>query len=159
VSSGESGTMAAPIAMREYVEPVAGTGLGLALQSIAEQALTSTRAAGVAIAISRGEEMICVASAGSDASGIGARLQIGTGFSGECVRTRKLLRCDDSEADQRVDRETCRALGIRSIVAVPIFSGGAVAGLLEMFSPKTLAFNDAPAVSYTHLTLPTICSV
>jgi GAF domain/Sel1 repeat len=150
VRSGDSGTMAAPMAMREYLEPVAGTELGLLLQSIAEQALTTTRATGAAIAISRGEEMICVASAGPDAPSLGARLQIGSGFSGECVRTRKLLRCDDSETDQRVDRETCLALGVRSIVAVPVLSGGVVAGLLEMFSPKVLAFSGARDAAFEH---------
>ena len=148
--SGDSGTMAAPIAIREYVEPVAGTDLRLLLQSIAEQALASTGATGAGIAISRGEEMMCVASAGSDAPDLGARLQIGAGFSGECVRTRKLLRCDDSEVDPRVDREACRALGIRSIVAVPILSGSAVAGLLETFSPTALAFRGSPDSAFEH---------
>jgi hypothetical protein len=61
-----------------------------------------------------------------------------------------LLRCDDSEVDERVDRETCRALGVRSIVAVPIFSAGAVIGLLEMFSPNALAFSNAPDPAFEH---------
>ena len=94
--------------------------------------------------------MICVVSAGSDAPGLGARLQIGSGFSGECVRTRQLLRCDDSELDVRVDRETCRALGVRSIVAVPIFCCGAIAGLMEMFSPNAQAFSKVPDPAFEH---------
>lgn len=150
MSSGDSGTMAAPIVMRECAELVAGTELGALLQSIAQQALASTRANGAAIAISRDGDMICVASAGSGAPSLGARLQIGTGFSGECVRTRKLLRCDDSEVDQRVDREACRALGVRSVVAVPILSRGAVAGILETFSPAALAFSCAPDPVFEH---------
>ncbi len=113
------------------------------LQSIAERALTLTRATGAAIALSEGNdrEMTCVASAGSDAPPLGARLQVGTGFSGECVRSGRSLRCDDSEADDRVDRAGCKALGIRSIVAVPIRSRNKVVGLLEVFSPQPYAFN------------------
>ena len=84
--------------------------------------------------------MICRATAGADAPGLGARLTIGSGFSGECVRTGHLLSCDDSETDPRVDRESCRALGIRSMIAVPIRFGDAVVGLLEVFSPKPNAF-------------------
>lgn len=114
--------------------------LDLRLQRIADRALALTRATGAAIALMRGEQMICVARVGTDAPGLGARLQIGSGFSGECVRTRKLLRCDDSETDERVDRDTCRVLGIRSMIAVPICSGNTVSGLLEVFSPHAGAF-------------------
>jgi hypothetical protein len=115
--------------------------LDLRLQRIADRALALTRASGAAIALMRGEQMICVARAGTDAPALGARLQIGSGFSGECVRTRKLLRCDDSETDERVDRDTCRVLAIRSMIAVPICSGNTVSGLLEVFSPHAGAFS------------------
>ncbi len=117
-----------------------GPDLDASLQLVAERALTFTRASGAAIALSQGEEMICRATAGADAPGLGARLTIGSGFSGECVRTGHLLSCDDSETDPRVDRESCRALGIRSMIAVPIHFGDAVVGLLEVFSPKPNAF-------------------
>jgi hypothetical protein len=113
------------------------------LQSIAERALNLTRATGAAIALSEGNggEMTCVASAGSDAPPVGSRVQTNSGFSGECVRTGRSLRCDDSETDDRVDRAGCRSLGIRSIVAVPIRQGTKVAGLVEVFSPNAFAFN------------------
>src|SRR5713226_4784854 len=112
-----------------------------ALQLMAEQALVLTRATGAAIALSVGDEMICQASAGSDAPPLGMRLQASSGFSGECVRTGRCLRCDDSETDDRVDRESCRALGVRSIVAVPIRPASRVAGLLEVFSSQPYAFS------------------
>ncbi len=128
-----------------------------ALQSIAERALTLTRATGAAIALSEGNdsEMICVASAGSDAPPVGSRLQVGSGFSGECVRTGRSLRCDDSETDDRVDRAGCKSLGIRSLVAVPIRQGSKVAGLLEVFSPQALRLQRrrhrrAPAIDRKH---------
>jgi putative methionine-R-sulfoxide reductase with GAF domain len=114
---------------------------GAALQTIAEQALNATAASGVAIALSQGEELICLASAGSDAPRAGSRLQAGFGFSGECIRSGRTLRCDDSETDDRVDRESCRALGLRSMVAVPVRVGSRVAGLLEAFSSQAYAFN------------------
>jgi len=124
------------------------------LQSIAERALVLTRATGAAIALSEGNvsEMICVASAGDDAPPVGSRLQVGSGFSGECVRTGRSLRCDDSETDDRVDRSGCRSLGIRSLVAVPIRQGSTVAGLLEVFSPQPYAFNADDIGSLQQLT-------
>jgi hypothetical protein len=104
------------------------------MRLIVERALGLTRSTGAAIALSQGEEMVCRATAGSDVPGLGTRLQVRSGFSGECVRAGRLLRCDDSEADARVDRQSCRRLGVRSMVAVPIHSGDRIVGLLEIFS-------------------------
>ncbi len=129
-----------------------------ALQVIAERALTLTRATGAAVALTMDEEMICQASAGSDAPPLGTRLQASSGFSGECVRTGRCLRCDDSETDDRVDRQGCRALGVRSIVAVPIRPGSRVAGLLEVFSPQPYAFSPQDISALQQLTA-TIVSV
>jgi putative methionine-R-sulfoxide reductase with GAF domain len=117
-----------------------GYDLDGALKLLAQRAQTFTRATGAAIALTRGPDMICRASAGSDAPSLGARFGIGSGFSGECVRTGRLLSCDDSETDPMADRESCRALGIRSMIAVPIRWQEAVIGLLEVFSPEPYAF-------------------
>src|SRR5580704_15878514 len=138
--SGKNGGLAGLKDMQRKVESGA-LSREAALQLIAEQALAYTRAAGAAIALSEGDAMICVASAGSDAPPVGTPFQVGSGFSGECVRTGRSLRCDDSETDDRVDRSGCRSLGIRSLVAVPIRQGSTVAGLLEVFSPQPYAFN------------------
>jgi putative methionine-R-sulfoxide reductase with GAF domain len=136
-----------------------GPDLDTALQLIAERALVFTRATGAAIALSQGPEMICVASAGSDTPPIGTRLQVGEGFSGECARSGRLLRCDDSETDPRVDPESCRALGIRAMVAVPIRVGEQVLGLLEVFSPTANAFNKNDDVALQRLAETVLAAV
>src|SRR5579863_6705164 len=118
-----------------------GSDLHGALQLLVKRAQTFTRATGAAIALTEGASMICRASAGQDAPGPGARFSIGAGFSGECVRSGQLLRCDDSETDPYVDRESCRMLGIRSIIAVPIRWEEAVIGILEVFAPEPYAFS------------------
>jgi len=82
---------------------------------------------------------------------VGTPLQIGSGFSGECVRAGRSLRCDDSETDERVDRRSCRVLGIRSIVAVPIRQANHVVGLVEGFSPQPFAFNGQDISVLQHL--------
>jgi hypothetical protein len=65
---------------------------------------------------------------------------VGSGFSGECVKSGRLLRCDDAESDPRVDRESCRALGIRSVLAAPVRVGERSIGILEAFSPQPGSF-------------------
>jgi GAF domain-containing protein len=118
-----------------------GSDLDSTLQLLAQRAQTFTRCTGAAIGLTEGASMVCRASSGQDAPSLGARLTTGSGFSGECVRTGQLLRCEDSETDPLVDRESCRALGIRSMIAVPVLWGDAVIGLLEVFSPDPYAFS------------------
>jgi hypothetical protein len=117
-----------------------GPDVDAALQVIADRALVLTRATGAAIALAGGENMICRASSGSDAPPVGAMLKVGSGFSGECVRSGQLLHCEDSETDPRVDRESCKALGVRSMVAAPVRTYDSVQGILEVFSPQARTF-------------------
>ena len=133
-------TLAALAAVRREVE-AQGANLASALQLIADRSQAFTHADGCAIALTEDDEMLCRASSG-DAPPVGAQLEIGSGFSGYCARTGFLQRCDDAETDPRVDRESCRLLGIRSMIAVPIRMGESVIGLLEVFSSKAQAFND-----------------
>jgi GAF domain/PilZ domain/Sel1 repeat len=133
------------IALAAVKREVDSTGRNLekTLMLIADRALSFTRASGAAIALvdkSNWEEIVCRSRAGADAPPVGTKLDLGSSFSGECIRTGKLIRCEDSETDPRVDRESCRLLGIRSMVAVPVRNDHAVLGLLEVFSPQAGAF-------------------
>src|SRR5246127_4813711 len=110
------------------------------LQLLAERAQYITGASGAAIALRDHEEMVCRASAGSSAPEVGAQLQINSGLSGESGRTRQTLRSDDATTDGRVNRESCEALGIRSVVVMPLLRGDDVIGVFELFSDKANAF-------------------
>ena len=121
-----------------------------ALEFLADRARLLTRASGAAIAVADGDEMVCRASSG-EAPGTGTRFHVGSGFSGECVRTAKVQRCDNAEDDPLVDRESCRALGICSMVAVPVLTSGTVVGLLEVFSPQPYGFEESEVVALRRL--------
>lgn len=140
-----SDTLAAVTAVQRQVEAM-GADLAGALRLVAERAQNLVRASGSAIAMTDDDPdfMVCRASAGPDSPPIGARLQVGSGFSGECVKTGKLLRCDDTETDDRVDRDNCRVLGIRSMIAAPVRSRQKTIGILEVFSgqPNTFSASD-----------------
>jgi len=140
---GYTDTLAALSAVQREAEGL-GSDLVGTLQLVAARAQVLLRASGAALALADAAPgfMVCRASAGPDAPPVGARLQIGSGFSGECVRSGKLLRCDDAEIDSRVDRESCRALGVRSILAAPVRMGEKSIGILEAFSPRSNAFSD-----------------
>jgi GAF domain-containing protein len=103
-------------------------------------AMLATRATGAAIALSEGREMVCWASLGT-APAIGARLDPSLGFSGMSMRTSRILLCEDSEIDPRVDRAACRRLGVRSMIATPLLNRTKTVGILEVLSSNPLAFD------------------
>ncbi len=140
---GYTDTLAAVSAVQRQVEAL-GSDLVGALQMIAARSETLVRASGTAIALAGNDEnfMECRASSGEIAPPVGARLHVGEGFSGECVKSGRLLRCDDAELDPRVDRESCRALDIRSILAVPVRVGEKSIGILEALSSEPDAFSE-----------------
>ncbi len=121
------------------------------LQLIADRAVTVTGADGVAVALVDGSGIVCRASAGKIAPERGARLDPYSGFSGACLRTGEIVRCDDSERDKRVSAEACRRLGTRSMVAVPLATSQAIIGVLEAFSTEPLGFNDSDVRSLSLL--------
>jgi len=118
--------------------------LDAALQLLADRAQYITGANGAAIALRRGgkNDMLCRASTGPNAPELGALLSTEFGLSGESVRTRRPLRCDDAERDARVNREVCRQLGIASVVVMPVVNDDEVLGVFELFSGKANAFGE-----------------
>lgn len=118
--------------------------LDATLQLLAERAQYITEASGAAIALRRGQhkDMLCRASAGSNAPELGALLSMEYGLSGESVRTLQILRCDDTERDARVNREGCRQLGIASVVVMPVVREEQAIGVFELFSGKPNAFSE-----------------
>jgi hypothetical protein len=133
--SGEGSVSLADMAQRD---------LDAALQLLADRAQYITGASGAAIALRRDgrNDMLCRASTGSNAPELGALLSAEYGLSGESVRTRRPLRCDDAERDARVNREVCRQLGIASVVVMPVVNDDEVLGVFELFSGKVNAFGE-----------------
>jgi hypothetical protein len=162
-------TLAAATAVQREAESL-GSDLEAVLVLIASRSQSLLRCSGAAIALAGKDAqttisgtmtsgttisgttisgaMTCRASAGPSAPPVGATLQVGSGFSGECVRTGNISLCDDTETDERVDRESCRALGIRSMLAAPLrmdtdeSEHQKVIGLLEVFSAQPSAFDE-----------------
>ena len=112
------------------------------LQLVAERAQAITGAEGIAIALAEGDAIICHASVGSMSPDRGVRIDPRNGFSGACLVHKRIIRCDDSESDPRVDVAACRRLGVRSMVAVPLLGQENVVGLLEAFSTEPFGFSD-----------------
>jgi putative methionine-R-sulfoxide reductase with GAF domain len=125
--------------------------LEAALQLLAERAQYITGASGAAIALLENGEMICRASAGPSAPALGAEVQVKSGLTGESVRSRQALRCDDAETDSRVNRESCRALGIKSVMVVPLVREQEVIGVFELLADRANAFEERDVTALERL--------
>lgn len=112
----------------------------LALQTALESVVRLTAASGGALALGARDEMMCRASSGL-APAVGVRIGSSSALSSECIRTGRVVHCEDAETDLRVDREICRELNLRSLLILPILCKGEVRGLLELFSPQPRAFS------------------
>src|SRR5207249_9535268 len=112
-----------------------------------ESALVATHARGAAIAMADVKGMVCRANVGTIAPALGARFDTRSGISGACIRTGKLLWCDNVDSDPYVDRESCRGLGIKSVIAAPILCRGRVEGVIEVFSRDVYGFTEADCLA------------
>jgi GAF domain/Sel1 repeat len=112
------------------------------LRNFAEDALRSVGGDGSAIALLTPNGFVCCGSTGN-APPVGSRLNRNSGFSSTCLSAGRLMLCHSANTDSRVDREVCRTQGINSIIAAPILIDDHPAGVLEVFSSRPYAFNEA----------------
>lgn len=119
------------------------------LQLLAERAQYLTAASSVTIAIREKNEMICRARAGASAPQLGTCLPLDFGLSGESVRSRQAVLCDDVENDSRSELESYRDLGIRSVIVIPLLREQETIGVCELLADRAHAFEqqDVTAVS------------
>jgi TonB family protein len=123
--------------------------LDLVLNELVVRAADAARASAAALALRRGDEMVCRASTGLHAPDLGIPINTRDGLSGACVRSRSPQLSSDTESDPRVDAAVSRRLGIRSMLIVPIFEDSLdndarpqLAGVLEVLSPLAYAFDE-----------------
>jgi signal transduction histidine kinase/DNA-binding NarL/FixJ family response regulator len=124
----------------QHAVATAARDLATVMNTICERTHELTGADGGVIELAEGDWMVYRAASGTAAKHVGVRVPIGSSLSGTCVRQKKLLRCDDSETDPRVDREACRRVGVRSMIVAPLRHAGQVVGVLKVMSGRTAVF-------------------
>ena len=146
------GQISAPQALGHTNEINAGEiDLEPGISIIAEKAQALTGATGAAIALRRGNEIVCRARTGRTAPDIGVRLQTDSGLSAECVRTGEVLLCNDAESNPRVDWASCRRMGVRSILVAPLRHFRRTLGVFEVLSSMPHAFDNNDVVTMQFL--------
>jgi diguanylate cyclase (GGDEF)-like protein len=95
------------------------------------------------IELAEDEDMVYRAASGLAAGQLGLRLKRASSLSGRCVMSGEILRCTDTETDERVDRAACRRMNIRSMLVIPLRHEDTTVGVLKVMSKAVAAFNDA----------------
>ncbi len=117
------------------------------MQRIVDESLSLIRAAdGATIEVPYGDKLVYVCCSGALACSVGITVQRYASLSGLALESFATLRCDDAHIDSRVDREACEAVGVRSMVCVPLRHGPSPVGVLKVASAAPNAF-DAGDVS------------
>ncbi len=80
--------------------------------------------------------MVYRVAAGMAAAQPGLRLNREGSLSGLCVTQARVLYCEDSGTDDRVDREACRGVGLRSMVVAPLIHAGTPVGVVKVAAPS-----------------------
>ncbi|RZU52708.1 PAS domain S-box-containing protein [Krasilnikovia cinnamomea] len=113
------------------------------LEVVAAQAVQAFPVAdGAVVELVHGDSLDYVAAAGTLVVHLGLRLPIEGSLSGVAMSQRSTVLCRDSETDPRVNREACRAVGLRSMCVAPLFSGDRPIGVLKISSAEVDAFDD-----------------
>jgi PAS domain S-box-containing protein len=112
----------------------------LDLIAVHSQALTG--AAGAAVLMIEGSEMVYRAAAGTAQPHLGLRIPRAASLTGLAAEQMEVLICDDTAFDRRVNREACALVGARSLLTVPMKSEGRAAGALLVMSGQTRTFGQ-----------------
>lgn len=116
---------------------------GGVLSALAKVVMTSVGANGLALAYELEGTVICRASCGTNAPPVGTRVNLNSGIAAQCLREGTTVICGDTETDQRVNKDVCRSLGVRSMFAVPLRLSGRIVGVAQAFYSEANAFSTA----------------
>jgi diguanylate cyclase (GGDEF)-like protein len=116
--------------------------LQAAMNEVVAQAHRLTRADAAVVEMLDGDELVYRAVAGSAERFAGLRMKSATSLSGRSVRSGEILWCQDAGSDPRVDFQTAREAGARSMVIVPLVHRRKPVGVLKVWSGRPFGFAE-----------------
>lgn len=120
--------------------------LDRALHLIAERALKIANASGVTIALLESNQLVYRAGSGRAAIEIGRHVPAVLSAQRE-VRA-EILRVEDAQNDLRVQAELCRQFGAISLMILPTYDKGGIAGVLQVQFSEAHSFLDREVRAY-----------
>jgi GAF domain-containing protein len=124
-------------------DEIVGAGLDIhrLVDVITHHAAELTHSSGAVLEVIEGDELVYWSASGSVIPFLGLRVHADRSLSGLAAKSNRVLACDDTETDPRVDREACRRLGVRSMLTAPLPYRGVNIGVLKVDSPWRKAYS------------------
>ncbi|WP_342114323.1 diguanylate cyclase domain-containing protein [Pseudoduganella sp. OTU4001] len=123
-----------------------GPAFGNLMDCAVQKAAQLTGADGAVIELLEGTEVVYRAACGLAEAQLGLRMQVKGSLSGLVLTTRQAATCTDSETDERVNREACRRVGLRSMAIMPLLFGDQSGGVLKLAwrAPRPFDQDEVP---------------
>lgn len=112
------------------------------LSLLATRVAEIAKAGGAAICILDGKKARYRAVAGLMTLPEGSEISSEKALSASCLRTGQVIRCADVAPEFLIDNGECLRRGIHSLIAVPVYHEGGVAGAMELYYATAHAFTD-----------------
>ena len=113
-----------------------GLDLGGIMDLVTRRTQHMTAADGATVELIEKHELVYSAVSGMAEKFLGLRLNIENSLSGECIKERVPLISNDTESDDRVNKNACRQIGLRSMIVMPLLCGNDVVGVIKVLSGK-----------------------
>jgi putative methionine-R-sulfoxide reductase with GAF domain len=113
-----------------------------ALALVVERVTDIAKAGGAGIGILNGKKVHYQAVAGLMTLPADTEVSMENALCVACLRTGQVLRCADVNPEFLLDAGECHRRGIQSLIAVPVYHDGGIAGALELYYARTQAFAE-----------------
>jgi hypothetical protein len=113
-----------------------------ALKLVAERVCEMTNATGAAVGIIERKTVRYRGVAGYSTPVSGSITPLEKAMFAPCLKTAQVFLCADTRAEFQLDADECKHRGIQSLIAVPVFHDGGVAGGLELYYASPNAFTE-----------------
>jgi WD40 repeat protein len=111
------------------------------LLSVLEEVRGAMSARAAIVVVCEPTRVRCVASA-VDQEIAGLTVEADSTFTRECLKTGRVVLCEDAEHDARIDLPVVQDLRVHSAVAVPVEVHNTVVGVIEVFSSRSIPIAD-----------------
>src|SRR5215472_11634040 len=119
---------------------------------IADRTSRIANATGIGIALLKGDQLVYRAASGSAAAYIGKHVIAVLSTPVHKVSRSEIVRVENAQTDSRIQATICRELAAMSLLMLPIFHKGAVAGVVEVLFDEPHTFVEREVRAYQMIT-------
>jgi putative methionine-R-sulfoxide reductase with GAF domain len=119
-----------------------------AMGLIAMRARSVANATGIAIGLLKEDQLVYRAGSGSGVTYVGQHVMATLCVSGHNGGSGEILRVENAQIDRRIEAAICRQFGARSLLILPIYHEGTMAGVLDVLFDEAHTFQHREVLTY-----------